>query len=249
VFVPATVHAALEQGSIPMTVAIRVYMFKKSCTAYQLCGASILTVGLVVMAVVSRIDTDLTHSRAPIYVSAGIALLVIAAVLLAGRYVAEEILMQEQKIPPLVVTGAQGAIGSMLSVILILLAHYMGYEDFWHTVGMLRASRQVRTLVVEFVALTMVYNWSMAYTTQMFDATYKAMVRGTKPMSVWLLQLFWFYILSSRSDTQVYGEMSWTMFFSASAVTCGLCLYFYKNDKSTPKQDEGEAERGTLITK
>jgi len=250
-FVPATVYAALRQGNIPIIVAIRVYMLKKSCAQHQLIGVGILTLGLVLMAVASHTGFD--HSGGAMHYGFGIFLLFVASALLAGRYVSEEVLMQCERIPPMVVVGAQGFLGSIVSAILLVFAHHFEYEDFWNTVGMLRASPQVQVLVVEFVVLTIVYNLTMAYTTQMFDSTCKAMVRGTKPIFVWSLQLLCFYVLDSTSRTQHYGEpwappRSWCVLFAAIIVSIGLCLYFHSGAKPSRKQmDEEELERGTLI--
>lgn len=250
-FVPATVHAALRQGNIPMITAIRIYILQKKCAQHQIIGAGILTLGLVVMGLASHTGND--HLHGAVHYGLGICLLCAASTLLAGRYVAEEILMQRDKIPPMVVVGAQGFLGSIASTLLLVVSHQMGYEDFWNTFGMLRASSQVQVLVVEFVTLTVVYNLVMAYTTKLFDATCKAMIRGTKPVSVWALQLLCFYALDSSSRMQHYGEpwtppRSWFVLFATIIVASGLVLYFYTGNKQICKQmEEVKLDYGTLI--
>merc|ERR1719272_1842425 len=241
VFVPATVHAALRQGNIPIVVAIRVYIFKNSCPKHQWIGVSMLTTGLVLMAATSHMSGfDHLQPGGVMHYGFGVLLLLVASVLLAVKYMTEEIFMQRDKIPPMVVIGAQGVMGTIGSAILLVFAHYMGYEDFWKTVDMLHASSQLQVLAVEFVALTFLYHLSMAYITKIFDGACKAMVRGTKPIAVWALQLMCFYVLGSRSlGMQHYGEpwappMSWVVLFAAIIVSGGLCLYLYPGNKPSP---------------
>lgn len=248
VFVPATVYAALRQGNIPLIAVIRVYLLEKRCALHQMVGAAIVTFGLALMGITSHAGRNHVHG-AMHYVS-GICLLCLAAVLLAGRYVTEEFLMQHKKIPPMIVVGAQGVLGSIASTILLVFAHRMGYEDFWMTSRMLHASSQVQLLVVAFVVLTILYNIVMAYTTQIFDATCKAMIRGTKPISIWALQLLCFYFLGPKYH---YGEPwtppgSWCVLFAAIIVSGGLCLYFYEGSKMINKpREEDKLEYGTLV--
>jgi len=244
VFLPATVYASLRQSNIPMTVAIRVYVFKKSLAVHQWYGVCILTIGLVGMAVVSHEGRNDLYSHGVMHMGLGTILLLASSIFLAGRYVFEEILMNDKRIPPLVVTGAQGVTGIIMSAILLVVAHYMGYEDFWKTSAMLKVSQQIQILVVAFVSLTVVYNASVSYATRMFDATAKAMVRGTKPIVVWALQLFWFYVIDSRSGAQHFGEpwvppYSWLVLFAATFVSIGFVLYSFSY-RSTPPRVQGE---------
>lgn len=252
VFVPATLHAALRNGNIPMVVAIRIYMFDKSCSQHQLIGIGIFTLGVVLMAVSSHASND--QLGVATHYGAGIFLMFVASALLAARYVSEEILMQHARIPPMVVVGAQGFTGSILSAILLLFAHHIGYEDFGNTVRMLCASSQVQILVMGYVALGVVYNLTVAYTTKIFDATCKAMVRGTKPMLVWSLQLLCFYSLDSTARTHHYGEpwvhpRSWCVLFAVVIVSSGLCLYFDDKPRREHIDDEEDVERVPLIKK
>lgn len=244
-FVPATVHAALRQGNIPMIVAIRVYIFKKDFAQHKCIGVGLLIFGVVLMAVSSHTSED--DSSSAMHYGAGILLLCGAAVLLAGRYVAEEVLMQHESIPPLVVVGAQGFIGSLISAAMLIFAHYSGHENFWNTVELLRSSSLVQLLVAEFVAWTILYNFTMAYVTKLFDATGKAMVRGTKPITVWAMQLFCFYVIRSRIPTQQYGEpwlppRSWYILLAALVVSSGICLYSYSERKVSKETDEESPE-------
>lgn len=247
-FVPATVQAAVRQGNIPLVVALRAYVLEKHSTRHQFIGAAVVTLGLVLMGVASHAGND--HVHGAMHTGFGIGLLGLSAVLLAGRYVTEELLMQHDKIPPMVVVGAQGLLGSIFSAFSLVFAHHMGYEGLWTTLGMLQASRQVQLLVVDFLAMTIVYGLAMAYTTKVFDSTCKAMIRGTKPISVWALQLLCFSIGSkySRGEPWVYPG-SWFVFIAASIVSGGLCFYFYKPCGTINKENqEDKLEYGTLNT-
>jgi hypothetical protein len=247
-FVPASTHAALQQATIPMVVALRFWMFEKAVAQHQMIGIGIFTLGLVVIAVASQ-TAYVNLSGGVFHYWCGIFLLGAASLLLAGRYVAEETLIQNEKKPPMVVVGAQGFIGSILSAGVLVFAHYLGYEDFWSTVGMLRSSSQLQVLVVMFAVLTCVYNSTLAYILQQFDSTCTAMVRGTKPLWVWSLQLLCFYVLVSSTPTNHYGEAwappaSWFVLFAVIMVSIGLGLYFHEG--VTPSNNEMACERDAL---
>jgi len=234
-----------------MVVAMRTYILEKSCSTHQMFGVGVVTLGCALMALATTHGGGAQHAGSTHNAGIGILLVGVSSALMAGRSVAEEILMQRDKIPPMVVMGAQGVMGMIASAFLLVFAHYMGYEDFRKTVEMLQHSPQLQALAVEFVALTFLYHLSMAYITLIFDGACKAMVRGTKPIAVWALQLLCFYVPGSRNGMQHYGEpwappMSWCILFAAIIVSGGLCLYLYPGDKPSPTRDEEKLEYGTL---
>eukprot|EP00927_Polykrikos_kofoidii_P035730 TRINITY_DN30268_c0_g1_i1.p1 TRINITY_DN30268_c0_g1~~TRINITY_DN30268_c0_g1_i1.p1 ORF type:complete len:374 (+),score=50.16 TRINITY_DN30268_c0_g1_i1:76-1197(+) len=254
-FVPASVHAVLRQGNIPLVAACRFYVFQKDCARNELIGVGLTTLGLVLMGLVARASqvTDVHLHKSTNY-SFGILLVGVSITLLAGRYCVEEMMMERGKIPAMVVLGGQGIIGSIISAALLVFAHHAGYEDFGITLAMLRTSSTVQLLVAYFFMLTIVYWITQAYVTQMFGVTCRAMARGTKPLIVWLLQLMSFYMINATANAQVYGEpwvapWSWLTLLAAILVSVGVALHSCSETPSAKTLVEERLERGQLINK
>lgn len=143
----------------------------------------------------------------------GVIVTTIAQALQAAQVIAEEKLMCEVEMTPILVVGVEGVWGLFIMSVIVypvlwaLPGHDSGsLENPLDTVEIMKSSSSIQMVVVLRVLSCAMYNVMALRITQDMSGMMNVMLEATRTICVWIFNLIWHYYVNDRSN---FGE-PWT---------------------------------------
>jgi len=163
----------------------------------------------------------------------GVILVMAGAVVQAMQFVFEEkVMTMDIPSPPLLLIGMEGLWGTVLCVFVVYpLVYYLpgddhgSYEDPWNTYHMFMNSSTIQNAFVVYFFVIFLYNFFAVLVTFMLNSVWHAILDNFRPITVWIVDLFIFYILSAGAFGEPWTRWSWLQVFGMAVLLYGTAVY------------------------
>jgi len=239
-YLDVSVYQMLRGSCILFVALLRQYGLGEHLYKFQWMGVSFNALSVVLVGTAammqagsSSISSDATTRSGALV---GVLFMLAGTSVQALQFVLEEKIMvhDDVKVPPLLLFGMEGVWGFLLSVFILLPVGYylpghdMGgsYEDTWNSLTMLWNTPQLCITMVFYMTSIFGYNLFAVLVTFSLSSLWHSILDNFRPMTVWMTDLFIFYVLSSSTTgvTGNFGE-AWTVYSWIQLAGMAVLLY------------------------
>lgn len=178
----------------------------------------------------------------PLY---GVVLILCGAFVQSLQYVFEEKVMSASTdddvpaTPPLLLIGMEGLWGSMICLfILYPIAYHMKgddhgcFENPFNTIAMISNTPQIQAVFTLYFFSILLYNILALLVTFMLDSVWHAILDNFRPVTVWGLDLFIFYCVTTTLGESWSSQWSWLQLTGMLILLYGTAIYNAPNPGS-----------------
>mmetsp|Transcript_43888 Transcript_43888/g.105897 ORF Transcript_43888/g.105897 Transcript_43888/m.105897 type:complete len:469 (+) Transcript_43888:87-1493(+) len=163
----------------------------------------------------------------------GVILVMAGAVVQAMQFVFEEkVMTMDIPSPPLLLIGMEGLWGTVLCLLIVYpLVYYLpgddhgSYEDPWNTYHMFMNSSTIQNAFVVYFFVIFLYNFFAVLVTFMLNSVWHAILDNFRPITVWMVDLFIFYVLSQGMFGEPWMRWSWLQVIGMGVLLYGTAVY------------------------
>jgi hypothetical protein len=196
----------------------------------------------------------------------GILLIVLGQAVQAAQAVIEEKLMTDMDAPPLLVVGVEGAWGTVILGVLMVVAQYtpappsklddlgqLYHENTWDSLVMLSNSASLATVVAIYFLTIVLYNACAIHVTDLLSAVFRTVLDALRTAFIWLAGLFIYYVIKWEGHGESWNAQSPIQLIGFALLLLGTVVYdrmiilpwFYY---PPPEEEEAEAEHDVTAT-
>lgn len=229
ILIPASVWQMLRGAEIIFAAVLTITVMGKRLYAFHWLGVLFAMVGICAVSLATILggkhstasEDDAGAAAAQRMVTLGVGVTLLSQLVQAAQIIAEEKLLVDLDMDPLLVVTVEGfwGLGLMSLLVYPALAILPGgdegvMEDPMDTVHMISSSQAIQFFVVMDFLSCAVYNVLGQHITKEMSGMMRVMLEATRTMCVWVFNLSWFYFVDSQSP---FGE-AWTHWSYLEAV-------------------------------
>ena len=236
--VSVSMYQILRGSCIVFTALANRFILQKNVRSFQWVGIcfnvlSIVLVGLTATLSTGNNDEHLTENeRNPML---GIMYILMGAIVQSFQYVFEERAMTEQadtiSVSPLLLTGMEGFWGTVICLfVLYPLAYYLPGSDHgcienpFNTWALISNSVAIQNIFLLYFMSVFAYNILALLVTKMMDSVWHAILDNFRPITVWIVDLFIFYVMT-RAFGEPLSPYSWLQLLAVFVLIYGTLVY------------------------
>eukprot|EP00928_Gymnodinium_smaydae_P033968 TRINITY_DN24186_c0_g1_i1.p1 TRINITY_DN24186_c0_g1~~TRINITY_DN24186_c0_g1_i1.p1 ORF type:complete len:400 (+),score=88.62 TRINITY_DN24186_c0_g1_i1:57-1256(+) len=215
ILIPASIWQMLRGAEIIFASLLTVFALRRRLYAFHWLGVSLAFLGIIFVSVATILNgaEDDSAPGSAHSLAVGVAVTIASQMVQAAQIIAEERLLVDLDMDPVLVVGVEGAWGLlvMTAVVYPLLWLIPGQdsgslENPVDTADMISSSSAILFFVVMDFVSCAVYNVLGQHVTKTMSGMMRVMLESTRTLFVWLFNLSWYYLVSKDSP---FGE-SWT---------------------------------------
>lgn len=227
VYLDPSIWQMLRGSMVVFSAILSLIFLKKKYYCYHWTGVTLVTIGLVVVAASSLMNTDVKPSEEPsaeptenpktktLMVVMSIILVVLAQIIQASQIVIEEFLLKNVKAAPSLIVGLEGMWGGLVCGIVMfiiqrttsknVIVQKVFHEDTVESFQMIAHSGKLQVLLVFYVLCILFYNLFGMMVTQTYSAVYRTIMEAVRTMCIWIVNIIIFYVLGKNNPDNL-GE-------------------------------------------
>lgn len=225
ILIPASVWQMLRGAEIIFAALLTVLVLKRPLFCFHWLGVFFALVGISCVSAATIMGTavspDADDAGAAHLVAIGVAVTLLSQVVQAAQIIAEERLLVDFDLDPLLVVSVEGVWGMLIMSFIICPALYFApgsdngrAEDSVDTAAMISSNSIIQFFVVMDFLSCAVYNVLGQQITKEMSGMMRVMLEATRTMCVWVFNLGWHYMVNPNS---IFGE-AWTTWSYLEAV-------------------------------
>jgi len=229
ILIPASVWQMLRGAEIIFAALLTVFVLKRPLFCFHWLGVCFALVGISCVSAATIFgssagaggDQDGASADASQLVAVGVAVTLLSQVVQAAQIIAEERLLVDFDLDPLLVVSVEGVWGLLIMSFVICPVLYFApgsdngrAEDSFDTAAMISSSSAIQFFVVMDFLSCAVYNVLGQRITKEMSGMMRVMLEATRTMCVWIFNLVWHYAVDANS---IFGE-AWTKWSYFEAV-------------------------------
>lgn len=208
--IPASLLMVLKGSRAVFSAVLSIVMLKRNLRSYQWTSLALCMGGLGVASIGQFLSGQTPSGN----LGFGIAMVLLAEAFRSVRMVYDERLMRVYKYSPFMIVSMEGATGTIVATIAIIIVNFLPsekgvggvYESFENTMYMIGGSPAMIALIVTFPIWVNSMYLSGIYVTKLISAVYNAVVTVLTVAVVWAVELALYY-----GSDGVYGDQ-WTIY-------------------------------------
>lgn len=207
IYVPATVWQIFYGFQILFATLFSVTIRKRQLFLVDWLSLFISTAGLAFSGVAALLRGIASDSEQPISsIFFSIIILIFAHGIIAFQTILEERLLHDEDINSATLTACEGVWGVFFLTFIVLplcsvlkpTSHF--YEDSIETFQMIAKSGQLAGLIVGYLMTVTGYSFCGIQITRVSSAIHRNMYEMVRPLPVWLLSLFIYYVTTNNEE-------------------------------------------------
>ncbi|KAL3945357.1 MAG: hypothetical protein SGBAC_000562 [Bacillariaceae sp.] len=233
-YIDVSIYQLLRGSGIIFVALMKQHVLGDHLFSFQWVGVfwNVMAVFLVGgTAILSESEKDETSQSGDALL--GVVLVMSGAVVQAMQFVFEEkVMTMDIPSPPLLLIGMEGLWGTVLCVFVVYpLVYYLpgddhgSYEDPWNTYHMIMNSSTIQSAFVVYFLVIFLYNFFAVLVTFMLNSVWHAILDNFRPITVWLVDLFIFYVLSHGEFGEAWTRWSYLQVFGMGVLLYGTAVY------------------------
>mmetsp|Transcript_7253 Transcript_7253/g.22863 ORF Transcript_7253/g.22863 Transcript_7253/m.22863 type:complete len:424 (-) Transcript_7253:34-1305(-) len=199
-YIAVSIYQMLRGAAIVFVAILKHFVLKDKLTGFMWVGVGLNVVAILLVGATAT-SGDGGPDKNPLV---GVGLILAGAFVQSLQYAFEEkVMSSDVGAPPLLVIGMEGFWGFFVCTFVLYPALYAaGIEDPFDTWAMFCNSPQIQGMFLLYFVSIFCYNLLAVLVTYMLNSVWHAILDNFRPISVWGLDLFLFYVLTRGS----FGE-------------------------------------------
>mmetsp|Transcript_40 Transcript_40/g.72 ORF Transcript_40/g.72 Transcript_40/m.72 type:complete len:509 (+) Transcript_40:98-1624(+) len=170
----------------------------------------------------------------------GVMFVLSGAFVQALQFVFEEkVMSMEDSVPPLFLIGMEGFWGTFLCVAVLYPLAYLtpgsdhgSYENPYNTLLMIQNSSTIQVIFVFYFLTIFAYNVLACLVTFMLNSVWHAILDNFRPITVWGVDLFIFYVVTHGALGEAWNKWSMMQLVGMFVLLYGTAIYNAPNSGS-----------------
>ena len=232
--IPLSVNNLLRGSIIIFVAGAKQFVLGDQLTKPMWAGVGVITIAITVIGVAAVGNGGGgAGSGDASGLLAGVALTIVATLVSAVQFVAEEKLMSSLSAPPMLLVGMEGLCGTVLTLFVAYPIYYYipgadhgHFEDPWNTIAKLGNSTPAVLLSLAAMLSTFLFNVFSMLVTHKLSSVWKAILQNIRPASIWLTQLALYYYVTDGAFGEAWlGLASWVQLAGMLMLLLGMAVY------------------------
>jgi len=220
-YIPASVWQMLRGAEIVFAAILTVVVLRRPLYGFHWFGVAFCTAGIVAVGyAATAASAEAKSSADPAEDAAkagmvllGITLTLVGQIVQAGQIIAEEHLLEDMDMEPLLIVGVEGLWGTLVMLLVVYPVLWIipgsdhGHaEDGVDTLALIKNSSTLMAMTLGFMFSCATYNVSGMLVTSALSGVMRVMLEATRTLCIWVFGLAWHYGVNPDSS---FGE-AWT---------------------------------------
>ena len=233
-YIDVSIYQLLRGSGIVFVALMKQYVLGHHLFSFQWVGVfwnvmAVLVVGGT--AILNESESDEADQSGDALL--GVVLVMAGAVVQAMQFVFEEkVMTMDIPCPPLLLIGMEGLWGTALCLLIVYpIVYYLpgddhgSYEDPWNTIHMFMNSSTIQNAFIVYFFVNFLYNFFAILVTFMLNSVWHAILDNFRPITVWIVDLFIFYVISRGTFGEAWTRWSWLQVFGMAILLYGTAVY------------------------
>eukprot|EP00189_Rhodosorus_marinus_P012175 CAMPEP_0184739226 /NCGR_PEP_ID=MMETSP0315-20130426/2053_1 /TAXON_ID=101924 /ORGANISM="Rhodosorus marinus, Strain UTEX LB 2760" /LENGTH=433 /DNA_ID=CAMNT_0027207797 /DNA_START=172 /DNA_END=1473 /DNA_ORIENTATION=+ len=244
-YTTVSVYQMLRGAQLIFTALLSIIFLKKRLDIYNWCGIALSVSGIIVVGGANILaESNPAGQKQQIF---GVVIIVVGQVMQASQVVCEEFLLQDLKMSSVRIVAWEGLFGVLMTVLLVMpAAYFMGGPDHGHLEDSLDSfymffhTWKVAAIVFADMIMMLFYNICGMGVTDGFSAVHRVIIETLRTLCVWILDLFFFYVVTNGGFGERWTSYSWYQAFGFVLLVAGTLTYNYRQIVFEKKHEIGE---------
>lgn len=239
------------------TALFSVLFLHHRLSKHHYCGILLCILGIAFVGLANTWAEENRHSRSSTMF--GIGIIFLGQILQAGQTVMEEFLIKNLQMSSIRIVAWEGVFGIMHCLTWVFpILYFLPGRDHGHLEniidGFYMVSNSWPLLAIMFMDMTMMlfYNLFGLEVTDSLSGVHRVVIETLRTLSVWLLDLFIYYILSDGKLGEAWTQYSYLQLIGFMLMVIGTLIYNYGNlgsqVRETNRKEKVDVETSSMVT-
>lgn len=234
-YVNVSIYQMLRGSAIVFVAILKQFVLGDRLKGFMWIGVFWNVVSIILVGATAMFSGESSEAAPNDYSSqplTGVALILLGAFVQSLQYAFEEkVMSMDIAAPPLLLIGMEGFWGTILCVLFLYPAAYYlpgadhgSYENPFNTYVMIKNSTEIQQMFLLYFFSIFFYNMFACLVTYMLNSVWHAILDNFRPITVWAVDLFIFYCITSAMG-EAWTVWSWLQMLGMLVLFYGTAVY------------------------